>query len=551
MSASLADHILAHEQELRTARQGWESIWQDLADVCHPRRGTIFPGGSSQYANHSPEREKVSQNFDGTAMRANNVLANGQASRITPMGSRWFSFKPPVALENNRSACAWYARCGEITQQALYRSNFYNRAHEHYLDRGAFGTAATEITSGLGEKGLFFRSYPIGTYSIATNHLDEVDTVYRLCSYTTKQLLEMFPDTVPASIHALAKDPRNMNRAHEVVHAIYPRQQRDHRKVDARNMPWASVHVLKAEKHVLSESGYQEMPVAVSRWQTWGESPYGWSPGFMALPEATQSNFLEKMLDTLAEVAAFPRILYTAGLKGDIDFKPNGLTCWDPGMGEAPKEWLTGANYQIGLDRLERKSHAINEAFFVPLFNAVSNLRSDATAEQVRAIVNESREIFHPIFANLTREFLGVILKRSFSMLMRQGAFPPPPAMVIQQDHMGAFIDDPQLEYNSVMALALEQSQLANFTDVLATLQPIAQVDPSVFDWVNTKAVGQLFARAKGLPESIIRSDEEIDAIQQARAQMAQAQQAQQAAASIKDLGGPEGLQQMQQMAQQ
>jgi hypothetical protein len=541
----LAERIIAQEQALASKRTAWDSLWQELADLCHPRRGQIAVRGNA--ADASPDRAKIAEQFDGTAMRANRTLAQGQASRITPMGVRWFAFRPPAELERFPNAWAWYARCGEITARKLYDSNFYKRAQEHYLDRGAFGTAATEVTSGKHGRGLHFRSYSIGTYSIAENSLDEVDTLYRSYCLTPKQLVEMFPDTCPECVKTKANDAKEQHTPLDVIHAIYPRTDRDPRLTDAKSKPVASVHVLKAEKIVLAESGFDEMPVAVSRWETWGDSPYGWSPGFLALPEASQANFLEKMLDVLAETAAFPRILYTANLKGDVDFRAMGLTCWDPGeaAGHEPKEWLTGGRYDIGKDRMADKKKAIEEAFFVPLFNAVSNLRSDATAEQVRAIVNESREIFHPIFAGLSKEFLATTLRRCFALLLRQGEFPKPPDEVLQQDSLGAFIADPALEYTSAMALALEQSQLANFADVLAVLSPLAENDPGVFDWIDTDKVGPLFARYKGLPESIVRSPEAIEAIRAARAQAQQVAAAEQASGAVRNLGGPEGIQQL------
>ena len=549
MDPDRATAIIGQARALETQRAQWDGLWQELADVCHPRRGIISRASSAATATTGPERGRIGAQFDGTAMRANRTLANGQASRITPMGARWFSFRPPDEVAHLPAAAAWYARCGEITAKKLAASNFYNRAHEHYLDRGAFGTAATEITSGPNGKGLHFRAFPIGSYSIAQNSLDEVDTVFRTYGATPRQLVEMFGDDCPPSVREKLACPTASVAPLEVLHAVFPRTDRDPRKTDPANKPIASIHILKAEAVILRESGFDEMPIAVSRWETWGDSPYGWSPGLLALPEAAQANFMEQMLDVLAETAAFPRVLYSASLKGDIDFRAMGLTCWDPNEGEMPREWLTAGRYDIGKDRVQAKREAIDQSFFVHLFSAVSSLRPDATAEQVRAIVNESREIFHPIFANLTREFLAPILHRSFALLLRQGELPPPPQEALQQDTLGAFIADPALEYNSSMALALEQSQLANFADLVGTLAPLAQADPSVFDWVDTDAIGPLFARYKGLPESIVRAPEAIDAIRQGRAQAAQAAQAQQAAGSIRDLGGAQGLQQLQQLA--
>jgi len=546
---SHATQALAHAKALEAARLPWESLWQDLADVVHPRRNLITRKPAQDSA---PSRNELNDAFDGTAQRANRILANGQAARITPMGARWFALRPPADLATNGPAVRWYNQCGEILSAALAKSNFYNRAHEHYLDRGAFGTASTEILPGKNDRGLHFRSIPVGQFAIAADAQDEIDTYTRRYKLTPAQIIQLFPDTVPPSVREKYDNPQQRNHPCEIVHLIRPRLDRDPRASDAKNKPYQSLHIYPAEDNaILAESGYDEFPLAVSRFELWGDSPYGWAPAYHALPEASQANFLAQMKDTLVELAAFPRILYPSNLKGDIDFRALGITCWDPSInGQAPQEWLTNGRYDVAKDDLLAKQAAIEEAFYVPLFNAIAQLDKSATATEVRAIVQESRELFHPIFSNLVREFLGPILRRSFAILFRQGAFPPPPPAVIRRDELGATIDDPELEFTSAMALALEMSSLANFADVINTLSPLAQADPSVLDFIDTDAIGPAFFRAKGLPEAWIRDPKVMEALREARAQAQQLQAAEQISGTVKNLGGPQGLEQIAAMEQ-
>jgi len=535
-----AERHIQTVQSLMGQRKAWESLWQELADICHPRRNLIArkPGNDAP-----PDRRTLAENSDGTAMRSNITLANGQASRITPMGARWFMLQPPEDLSENADARAWYHRCSEIMAKVFYRSNFYSRAHEHYLDRGAFGTAATEVLAAANGKGLHFRSYPVGDFACAHNAEDEVETLARTVQLTPAQIIERFPDTAPADVRKAFDEPAQRHIPHEVLHLIEPRSDRDPRKIDAKNKPFASVFIHAKTQTILSESGFDSFPVAVSRWALWGHSPYGWAPSYAALPEASQANYLEQMLDTQAEVALFPRVRYGSNLKGDIDFRAMGLTCYDPNLGQTPpEEWLANGRYDIGKDRLADKRRAIEDAFFVPLFNAISTLDRDATATEVRAIVQESREMFHPIFSGLTREFLRPILQRSFAILLQQGAFPQPPRSVIRGDDFGAFIENPEVEFTSAMALALENSHAANLADMLNILLPVAGADPAVLDFIDWQEVGPLLFRAKGLPASFILSPERIAEIQAARAQAAQAQQAAQASQAVRNVGGARGM---------
>ena len=463
-----AEDILSHGAALDSLRLPWDGLYQELADVVHPRRSMMAGNGASRTHLHGPDQSRTRDSFDGTAMRANRTLANGQAARITPMGARWFALRPPDELADMPAAVAWYQKCGEILARKFQSSNFYNRAHEHYLDRGAFGTAATEVLPGKNNRGLHFRSLAVGSFSIANDDKDEVDTITRVFPLNAKQMVQKYGrERLPESVLKKLADPRESLAPLFVRHTIRPRLDRDPRKSDSKNMAWESIHVLISEKHILAEEGYNEFPVAVSRWEMWGDSPYGWPPSYLALGEAYQVNFIEQMKDTLLEVAAFPRVLYPSNIKGDIDFRALGLTCYDPSNGHAPKEWLTQGRYDVAKDGAADKRRIIEEAFYVPLFNAVSQLDREATATEVRAIITESRELFHPIFANLTREFQIPLLRRSFNILLRQGELPQPPPAVVKRDELGDFIDAPQVEFTSAMALALEQSQIANFADCL------------------------------------------------------------------------------------
>lgn len=533
------NEVLEHCAALDAKRKPWESFWDELAEVVHPRRRIMHrqPG-----ATDTPP-SKTDEMADSTAMRALRTLATGQSARITPMGGRWFGMRPDEGQKAGQAGVSYFHRSSEIIAQQLRKSNFYTVCSEHYLDRGAFGTAATEIRAGKNLKGLHFEAYPVGTYSISEDENGEVDTICRSVWMTPLQLRSAYGDAaLTDAVRKKLTDPKQKTEPLEVRRMIRPRFDRDPRRSDKKNKAWESFHILFKEKHLLAEDGYDEFPVAVSRWERWGDTPYGWPPAYMALAEASKSNFLELMLDTLAETAAFPRVLYPGNIKGDVNFRALGLTCWDPTNGHKPEEWLTNGRYDIGMDRLAAKRKAIDEAFYVPLFNGISQLGSDATAEQVRALVSESRELFHPILASLTREFLTPVIRRAFALCLAQGSIEFPPDELLVKGDLGLFMEDPGIEFTSPMALALEQSQLANFNDAMTVMAPHAATNPEVLDFVNWPVIGNTFFRYKGLPEDFVKPPEEVAAIQQARADAA-AQQAQaQQAESIGKLGGAEGI---------
>src|SRR5690606_4715799 len=119
--------------------------------------------------------------------------------------------------------------------------------------------------------------------------------------------------------------------------------------------------------------------------------------------ESRQLNFLEKNMDALAEIAAFPRMLIPQNYVGDIDTRAGGVTYFDASNpNAAPREWATNGRYDVGLDRANRKQRAIEDAFHVDLFQMFSQQEKQMTATEVSERAAEKLIQFSPTFARMT-----------------------------------------------------------------------------------------------------------------------------------------------------
>lgn len=517
MKTDLADKVLQRHGELVTQRATWEGLWEDIAKYVMPRKSGIFANSSA------PDMGEETALFDSTAVRANMVLANGQLTWMTPLESRWFTCDPPKEMESEDEVEQWFQRCTEVMQAELSRSNFYTEIHELYLDRGAFGTAAILVEAGR-NSALNFTKIDLGTFAVSENDEGYIDTITREYEMTARQAALKF------GVEALSEPMRKelempkSNRKFQCVHMIYPRGpgEIDPGKRDGQNKPYASVYVEKSTKHLLLVSGFEEQPFFVTRYLKWKNcEAYGYSPAWMALPEAKQLNFLEKQLDSLAELAAFPRILIPAGFDGDIDLRAGGVTYFDPNNPAAtPKEWNTMGRYDIGVQRAEWKRKAIDEAFHVDLFKMFAMLEKQMTAREVAERASEKLIQFSPTFSRMTTELFNPLLRRVFAVLARQGKFPPPP----QQLAMIGFIPEPEISYNSRVALAIKQLENASFVRMSEMLLPYAQLRPEMLDNYDLDEITRDMARNDGLPARWIMEEEMVAQMRADRAQAAQAQ---------------------------
>ena len=539
--AELAHRLVRRHSSLKGERSSWDSFWQECARYVSPRKSVFFTSSDS------PSNDAEAELFDTTAIRANQILANGQMSYTTPSGTRWFSYDAPAGLRGKDAAEQWYAACTEAVQLLLARSNFYTEIHELYLDRGGFGTAVLFAEAGRTNP-LRFENFPIGSFSLSENDEGLIDTIYREFELTARQARMKFGEKNLSEKVRKAlgqKDGKGLDQAFRFLHCIYPREEseRDEGKLDPENMPVASVYVELDGRHVCEIGGYPELPAFATRFLKWGKSAYGWSPSWMALPESKQKNFLEKNLDALAEVQAWPRLLIPSTLEGEIDLSAGGQTFFDPAMaGSMPREWATAGQYPIGVDRADRKRDAIEKAFHVDMFQMFAGLDKNMTAREVAAREAEKLVQFSPTFGRMTTELFNPLLLRVFRLAGRQGLLPPPPREIVAAGRGGPVILEPQVSYSSKIALAIKVLENQSFTRMLEFLGPILPMRPEVLDNFNLDAIVRDMARNDGSPSRWMLDEKTRDTIRGERAKqqaaMQQMVQAQALADSAAKVGG-------------
>jgi len=529
---SAATAVIARWSALEASRAYWMSMWQNLATYVMPRKSYIL---NKQIG---PNLDRETQLFDTTAVRANQIMAAGIMSYVNDPHSNWVQLAAPENIEEGEGVMEYFAECTEVILEELGRSNFYNVIHESHLDRGAFGTTAVFVDEGE-YCPLLFKTFDVGSFVASENHEGYVDTVLVKREMSVRQLVEAYgienvSDTVAKMYEA--GDGKNWDTKIEVVWEIRPRTEKERTKgkKDGPNKPFASTHVEWATKHVLRNSGFDEQPVFVSRFLKWQDSVYGWSPSWVALPDAKQLNFLQKQLDSLAELAAFPRLLVPEDMNGDVDLRAGGITYYsaaDPNS--IPREWATQGRYDIGQDRVKMKQAHIEDAFNVPLFQMFAQEEAQRsgtpiTATQVRAMESEKLVLISPTYSRLTTELLIPIVKRCYGILARRGLLPPPPQSLIQLAPNGEpYIPEPQVIFNNRMSIAVGTRSVQVIDEVVQGAVAVAQAtgDMSPLDNFDFDKIVREKTLANGGDAEFLRDPQMIAQMRQQRAQSAQAQQ--------------------------
>jgi hypothetical protein len=348
------------------------------------------------------------------------------------------------------------------------------------------------------------------------------------------------------------------------LHVIRPRDEmeREPGRNDPENKPIASIYIAMDDKYVVRNSGYDEMPDSVTRFDDWGtESVWGYSPAFETLPNVRQLNYIVRFMDGQYELQANPRILEPIGLWGQVDLRPGGRTPYDPNLpgGGKPEEWMSMANIAGTEKAVLTKQDAVHRMFYVDVFKALQLMKDrNHTAFEISARLSESLSQLSPMFGRIITEKTTPDLRRIFGILFRAGKFPAPPRSMYIPDATGRKLRlaMPEITYTSRLALALKALQNRATMDTMSFMSEFAQNTgkPELLDNWDLDSMARTFAINQGMSARFERPMRQVIALRDARAkQMAQQNammMAEQASKAAKNLGSaPQAMQD--QMAEQ
>jgi hypothetical protein len=219
--------------------------------------------------------------YDNTGTRALRTWGAGMMAGATSPARPWFRLgTSDPALNNYQPVKLWLDEVTNKMQLVFQRSNTYRTLHGMYEELGAFGTGAAII---LPDYKTVIHHYPstVGEYAIATNYQGRVDTLYREFEKTVSEIVSEFGiENVSNTVKNLY-DRGSLDAWVPIIHAIEPRTDRDSSKRDSKNMAYMSCYFeVGADKNkYLRESGFEEFPGIVPRWNVVGGDIYGNSPG--------------------------------------------------------------------------------------------------------------------------------------------------------------------------------------------------------------------------------------------------------------------------------
>ena len=402
--------------------------WQQISDLMLPQDSNI-----SVQKDVEDVYDWTAQVFDTTAIQAAQTFMAGLYNWTTPQSQPWAAYASPKSLGDvGLDAKEFWAEATEDVMDAFGRSNFYTMRGLQCLGLGVFGTDFMLFEEDEEKPGEFnFRHSRISTYVCEDNYQGVVDSTKREVELTWRQVKQQFrkPGEIPEEMAAAAGGgSKNAQKKFKVLHCIFPRKdwERLRGRKDGANKPVGSVYVSMDFKKVMRVGGYEEECQLVPRYTKWGtDSPYGYSPAYVALCDARELNFMAMYMHAAAEKLIDPRVLIPSNLEGDVDLRAGGQTIWDENVPDAkPSEWASATEYKLGREIMEDLKASIREAFLVTAFKFLNSqplLDKRMTAYEVSQRLAEQLQMATPALARSESEFIRPCMRRAFGIRYRAG----------------------------------------------------------------------------------------------------------------------------------
>lgn len=514
--APTRDKIFTRWGMLKTERASWWAHWQELTTYLLPRNGRYF------VQDRDKGWRRHNNIYDNTGTRSLKILGAGMMAGATSPARPWFRLgTADPDLNNYHPVKMWLADTTTRMQAVFQRSNTYRALHQIYEELGCFGTASSLI---LPDYNTLIHHYPVtvGEFAIAQDYQGKVCTLYREFEKTVGEVVKEFGYKNCSTVTKNLFDRGSLDQWIRIIHAIEPREDRDHTKRDAKNMPWGSYYfeVGGEQNKFLRESGFKEFPAVVPRWATAGGDIYGNSPGMEALGDIKQLQHEQLRKGQAIDYQTKPPLQVPTSMKNrDVETLPGGISFYDGQSNGIKTAFEVKLDLNALLMDIQDVRERIRGAFHADLFLMLANATDTRmTATEVAERHEEKLLMLGPVLERLHNELLDPLIETTFTRMVEAGAILPPPPEL-----QGMELN---VEFVSMLAQAQRAIGTNSIDRYVGNLGAVAQFKPDVLDKFDSDQWADAYADMLGVDPKLIVPSDKVALIRQARneAQAAQAQ---------------------------
>jgi hypothetical protein len=500
----IAKQYIKSYQKAKALRENWVPLFEECYEYALPQRESFY------YEERGQRRdEKI---FDETAVVGVQEFASRLQSGIVPNFARWADLMagsevPPDQREGVNN------ELDEVTEyvfEVLQNSNFSQEVHESFMDL-AVGTGVLCVEEGDSINPVIFSAIPLPHLVLDTGPDDKIDHVYRERKKVKFDHLEMmYPnETFDPKVTSMMGQDRETTVL-EVVCRDYSKKNQE---------AYLSYAICMTTNTCISKkqmTGLGSNPFVCFRWSKCAGEIYGRGPLINALSAIKTTNLTIELILENAQMA----------ISGIYQMEDDGVINPDtiqlvPGsiipkaMGSQGLQPLQAAGrFDVAQLVLSDMRLNIKRALYNDMLGDPN--KTPATATEVAERMADLSRRMGSAFGRLQAELVQPVLQRVIYILKKQGRIEVPT------------VNGREVKVRSVSPLAQAQanqdiSSVARFLELVG-----GAFGPEMLQLlIDGEQTAIHLAKKFGVPESLIRDEEQRRQIAALAQQMAQQQQGQ------------------------
>lgn len=500
--------ILAKYQHAKSIKDQWTATFEECYEYALPQKESFY--------HETPGRRRTDHIFDETAVVGVQEFASRLQSGIVPNYARWANFVAGTEIPKQQQKEV-NQQLDEVTEyvfEILQNSNFSQEIHETFLDC-ALGTGVLLVEEGDAVQPIRFKAIPLPQVCLSNGYDDKIDSVYRKRSIKLKELT--FAYNKPIMNDKMAMDlEANPDKEIKIVEVIY----RDYSQTKEEVNIFCAI--AEEYEHKIYEETYKGVgsnPYIVYRWSKCAGEVYGRGPLQFALPAIKTANLVVELILENAQMSISG--MYQVEDDGVINVDNIALipgTVIPKAAGSAGLQPIAQAgNFNVSDLVLRDMRINIKKALYNDMLGNPNEKTPMSATEVAERQADLSRQI-GAAFGRLQAEMVNPVLARVIYILKKQGRITIP---VVNGREV-------QIKSSSPLAQAQHQQDVATIDRFLGLMQ--GRVGPELLNiMIKQDEVAKFVAKKLGIPEELIRSQQEMQEIMERYQQVNQAapQQAQ------------------------
>lgn len=496
--------LLKRYTHAKAIKDLWLPTFEECYEYALPQRESFYT--------ESIGRRRTDRIFDETAVVGVQEFASRLQSGIVPNYARWADFiaGTEVPKQDRKEVDLLLDEVTEYVFEILQNSNFSQEVHETFLDC-AVGTGILLVEEGDAVQPVRFKAIPLPQIVLDAGHDDRVDHIFRKRMIRMKEIQYAYPNSIMSEKMKMDMD-KTPDRECEIIEIVY----RDYRNTKEEEYKFCAI--ASGYEHKLVEQTFKgsgSNPYIIYRWSKCAGEVYGRGPLQLALPAIKTANLVIELILENAQMSISG--MYQVEDDGVINVDNISLipgTIIPKAAGSSGLQPIAPAgNFNVSDLVLRDMRTNIKKALYNDMLGTPNEKTPMSATEVAERMADLSRQI-GAAFGRLQAELVNPVLQRVVYILRKQGRIKIP---VVNGREI-------KIKSSSPLAQAQHQQDVATVDRFLAMVQ--ARVGPQLLNiLVKQDEAAKYVAKKLGVPEELIRSQEEMqEAAQNLQQMMAQQQ---------------------------